>query len=163
MERGDKMQISLFTCTAENERVDKTDYITNRFVMDGAFRNESSVVDPVIVIEKTNPSEFLYNYMYIPAFKRWYYINDYISVRNNLWEIHAHVDVLYTWRASISEMKAVIDKTQSGADANLYMDDGSFVMDSRKYNKVITFPYGLSQNGEFILICAGGQGGSQAS
>lgn len=156
------MQISLFTCTAENERVDKTSYISNRFVMDGALRNESSVVDPVILIEKTNPSEFLYNYMYIPEFKRWYFINDYRSIRNNLWELHAHVDVLYTWRASISEMKAVIDKTQNGSDANLYMDDGSFVMDSRKYNKVITFPTGLSQNGEFILICAGGQG-SQSS
>lgn len=155
------MQISLFTCTAENFRVDKTDYISNRFVMDGAFRNESSVVDPVILIEKTNPSEFYYNYMYIPDFKRWYYINDYISVRNKLWELHAHVDVLYTWRASIKQMKAVIDKTQNSEDANLYMDDGSFVMDSRKYNTVIPFPNSLSQNGEYILICAGGQEGGE--
>lgn len=155
------MQISLFTCTAENNRVDKTDYISNRFVMDGAFRNESSVVDPVILIEKSNPSEFYYNYMYIPDFKRWYYINDYITVRNNLWELHAHVDVLYTWRASITQMKAVIDKTQNLADANMYMDDGSFVMDSRKYNTVIPFPNSLSQNGEYILICAGGQGGGE--
>lgn len=155
------MQISLFTCTAENERVDKTDYISNRFVMDGAFRNESSVVDPIILIEKTNPNEFYYNYMYIPDFKRWYYINDYKTVRNKLWEIHAHVDVLYTWRASIRECKAVIDKTQDGSLANLYMDDGSFVMDSRKYNKVIPFTTGLSTNGNFILICAGGQGGGE--
>lgn len=155
------MQINLFTCTAENFRVDKTDYISNRFVMDGAFRNESSVVDPVILIEKTNPAEFYYNYMYIPDFKRWYYINDYVTIRNKLWELHAHVDVLYTWRASISQMKAVIDKTQNAGDANLYMDDGSFVMDSRKYNTVIPFPNSLSQNGEYILICAGGQGGGE--
>lgn len=155
------MQISLFTCTAENERVDKTDYISNRFVMDGAFRNESSVTDPIILIEKTNPNEFFYNYMYIPDFKRWYYINDYNTIRNKLWEIHAHVDVLYTWRAAIKECKAVIDKTQDGAMANLYMDDGSFVMDSRKYNKVIPFSNGLSTDGQFILICAGGQGGGE--
>lgn len=153
------MQISLFTCTAENERVDKTDYISNRFVMDGAFRQESNVIDPVFLIEKTNPNEFFYNYMYIPDFQRWYYITECKSVRNNLWELHAHVDVLYTWRASIKQMRAIIDKTANGEDANLYMDDGSFVMDSRKYNTVIPFSTGLNTDGTFILICAGGQGG----
>lgn len=154
------MQISLFTCTAENHRVDKTDYISNRFVIDGAFRNDSSIIDPVILIEKTNPAEFYYNYMYIPDFKRWYYINDYITVRTKLWELHAHVDVLYTWRAEIKQMSAVIDKAENPANGNLYMDDGSFILDSRKYNSVLPFPRGLKTNGSNILICAGGQGGS---
>lgn len=153
------MQISLFTCTAENERVDKTDYISNRFVMDGAFRNESNVIDPVILIEKTNPNEFFYNYMYLPDFERWYYITEIKSVRKNLWEIHGHVDVLYTWRAAIKQMRAVIDKSADGSLANLYMDDGSYVMDSRKYNTVLPFSTGLNVDGTFILICAGGQGG----
>lgn len=153
------MQINLFTCVAENERVDKTDYISNRFVLEGTFRAESSVIDPVILIEKTNPEEFHYNYLYIPAFERWYYINEFVSIRNKLWELHAHVDVLYTWRTSIQQMRAVIDKSANSANANLYMDDGSFVMDSRKYNRVLPFPTGLSKDGTFILICAGGQGG----
>lgn len=153
------MQISLFTCTAENERVDKTDFIENRFVIEGTFRQESSVIDPVIIIEKTNPNEFFYNYMYIPDFGRWYYINDFRTIRNKLWEIHAHVDVLYTWRASIKQMRCVIDKSANSSDSNLYMDDGSYVMDSRKYNTVIPFPNALNTNGSFILICAGGQGG----
>lgn len=155
------MQISLFTCTAENERVDKTDYISNRFVMDGSFRNESNVIDPVILIEKTNPNEFFYNYMYIPDFERWYYITDFKTVRTDIWEIHAHVDVLYTWRAAINKTRAIIDKTADSSLANLYMDDGSFVMDSRKYNTVIPFSTGLSTDGTFILICAGGQGGGE--
>lgn len=152
------MQISLFTCTAENERVDKSSYISNRFTLNGQFRDESSVIDPIFRIEKTNPNEFYYNYMYIPAFNRWYYINDFVSIRNNIWEIHAHVDVLYTWRADIKNFKCIIDKSSSLDNANLYMDDGSFVMDSRKYNSVLSFPEGLSQDGEFILICAGGYG-----
>ena len=151
------MQISLFTCVAENERVDKTDYISNRFVIDGTFKNPASVIDPVILIEKTNPAIQHYNYMYIEQFQRYYFINNIISMRNNLWEIQAHVDVLYTWRAAISQMKAVIDKTENSSDANLYIDDGGFVMDARKYNKVIPFSTGLDLNGEFILICAGGE------
>lgn len=154
------MQISLFTCTAENERVDKSQYLSNRFVLEGEFRNESSIIDPVITIEKTNPADFHYNYMWIEEFQRWYYINEFITIRNNLWELHAHVDVLYTWRTDIEKMKAIIDKSADPNLANLYIDDGSFVMDSRKYNLVIPFTTGLSQDGEFILICAGGNGGS---
>lgn len=154
------MEINLFTNTAPNEMVDKTGYIENRFVIEGAFRQHSSIVDPIITIEKTNPAGFYYNYMYIPDFKRWYYINDYIAIRNNLWELHAHVDVLYTWRAEIRQMRAVVDKSEEYGNANLYMDDGSFILDARKYNQVLPFPTGLNQNGEFILICAGGKGGS---
>lgn len=154
------MEINLFKCTAENERVNKDGFYTNRFAMNGTLRNDSSVIDPIIIVEKTNPAEYNYNYMYISAFNRWYFINDIISIRNKLWEIHAHVDVLYTWRAAIAQMKAVIDKSAVIDYANLYMDDGSFVMDSRKYNYVQSFPQGLSDDGNFVLICAGGGGGS---
>ncbi len=150
------MELNLFSCTAENERVDKTDYITNRFVMNGSLRDESSVIDPVIMIEKNNPTLYDYNYMYIPEFKRWYYINDIISVRNGLWEIHAHVDVLYTWGADIKRMNGVADKLEDILNANVYFDDGSFIMDSRNDIEVKEFPNGLNENGSYILICAGG-------
>lgn len=150
------MELNLFTCTAENERVDKTDYITNRFVMNGSLRDQSSVIDPVIMIEKNNPTLYDYNYMYIPEFKRWYYINDIISVRNSLWEIHAHVDVLYTWGADIKRMNGVADKLEDILNANVYFDDGSFIMDSRNDIEVKEFPNGLNENGSYILICAGG-------
>lgn len=150
------MELNLFTCTAENERVDKTNYISNRFVMNGSLRDESSVIDPVIMIEKNNPTLYDYNYMYIPEFKRWYYINDIISVRNGLWEIHAHVDVLYTWGADIKRMNGVADKLEDILNANVYFDDGSFIMDSRNDIEVKEFPNGLNENGSYILICAGG-------
>ena len=150
------MIIRLFKCTAENNRVDKTNFISNAFNMMGALKDKSSVIDPVIIIEKTNPALYNYNYMYIEDFGRWYYINNIVAVTNKLWEIHAHVDVLYTWGADIRKAKCIIDKTSSLGNANLYLDDGSFVMDSHKYNTVIPFPSGLSETGKYILICAGG-------
>ena len=150
------MELNLFTCTAENERVDKTNYISNRFVLNGNLKDASSVIDPVIMIEKNNPTLYDYNYMYIPEFKRWYYINDIISVKNGLWEIHAHVDVLYTWGADIKRMNGVADKLEDILNANVYYDDGSFIMDSRNDIEVKEFPSGLNENGSYILICAGG-------
>lgn len=150
------MELNLFTCNAENERVDKTNYISNRFVLNGNLKDASSVIDPVILIEKNNPTLYDYNYMYIPEFKRWYYINDIISVKNGLWEIHAHVDVLYTWGADIKRMNGVADKLEDILNANVYFDDGSFIMDSRNDIEVKEFPSGLNENGSYILICAGG-------
>ena len=153
------MQLDLFTCSSEKHRVNKRNYISNHFILEGSLKDNTSVTDPEILIEKTNPVIYQYNYMYIGEFGRWYFITDIVNVNEKMWIIKAHVDVLYSFSRDIYNTKAVIDKAENGALANVYMNDGSFVMDSRKFNQVIPFPNGLSENGQFILICAGGQGG----
>lgn len=150
------MQIDLFTCNSERNRIDKSNYISNRFTLEGYLRDETNIVDPSILIEKTNPVTFKYNYMYIGEFNRWYFIEEYKSVRTNLWEISAHVDVLYSFMSDILSTMVIADKVEVEANANLYLDDGSFVMDSRKYNTVKEFSNGFNESGSYILICAGG-------
>ena len=150
------MQISLFTCNCERNRVDKTDYLSNRFVMEGSLRKQTSVTSLEIDIEKTNPLTYDYNYMYIGEFDRFYFIDDISSVRNRLWTIKASTDVLMSFKNDILTSSVILDKVENELAANLYLDDGSFVMDSRKYNEIKEFPNGLNENGEFILICAGG-------
>lgn len=152
------MQISLFTYNKEKVRINKTEFLTNRFALNGYLKNETSITNPVIVIEKTNPAQYGYNYMYIEKFKRYYFITDIKQVRANIWEITAKCDVLYSFMTDILSNKCIIDKAENPPDANLYLNDGSFVTDSRKYNEVIPFASGLSLNGSYILICAGGNG-----
>lgn len=150
------MQINLFTCKAERNRVNKTEFLSNRFVLDGSFRASTSAMNLEIDVEKTNPLIYKYNYMYIEEFGRWYFIDEIISVRNRLWTIRATVDVLMSFKTDILNCQAIIDKTENEFVANMYLDDGSFVMDSRKYNEIKEFPSGLNENGSYILICAGG-------
>lgn len=57
------MQIDLFTCTAERNRVNKSDYLTNRFTMSGTIKDPTSTMNIVLEIEKTNPVIYGYNYM----------------------------------------------------------------------------------------------------
>ena len=152
------MQISLFTYSKEKERINKTDYLTNRFPLNGFLKNVTSIKEPVILIEKTNPALYGYNYLYIPDFNRYYFITDIKQIRANLWEISAKCDVLFSFMEDILANKCIIDKAENSPDANLYLNDGSFVTDSRKYNEVIPFESGLSLNGSYILICAGGNG-----
>ena len=94
--------------------------------------------------------------MYIEEFDRYYFIDEIVSVRNKLWTIRASVDVLMSFRTDILESMIIADKIEDEVAANLYLDDGSFVMDSRMYNEVKEFPSGLNENGTYILICAGG-------
>lgn len=150
------MQIDFFTCKAERNRIDKSSYISNRFTIEGAFRNESSALDIEVIIEKTNPLAYDYNYMYISEFKRWYFINDITTIRNRLWSVKATVDVLMTFKNDILASQAILDKVEDEVVSNVYLDDGSFVMDTRKFNEVLEFPNGLNENGQYILICAGG-------
>jgi len=152
------MQISLFTYSKEKERVNKTNFLSNRFPLNGYLKNETSVQEPIILIEKTNPALYDYNYLYIEEFKRFYFITGIKQIRCNLWEISAKCDVLYSFMSDILANKCIIDKAENSPDANLYLNDGSFVTDSRKYNEVIPFASGLSLNGSYILICAGGNG-----
>lgn len=154
--KGGKMQINFYNCNAERNRVDKGSYLTGRFPMDGALREEASVTNPIILVEKTNPALSNYNYMYIPDFNRWYFIDDFVSVRNGLWEVHGKVDVLYSFINDIKSSEGVLDKYEDTNRANLYLDDGSFITDCRKDNQVIEFNNGFNEDGEYILICAGG-------
>lgn len=150
------MQIDLFTCSCERNRIDKTSALSNRFTLQGAFRRATSAMNIEVDVEKTNPVIYKYNYMYIAEFNRWYYIEDISTVRTNLWTIKGKVDVLMSFSTDIFNSRVIVDKIQNEEVANLYLDDGSFVMDSRKYNEVIEFPSGLNETGSYILICAGG-------
>lgn len=150
------MQIDLFVCTAERNRVNKSDYLSNRFTMNGTIKNPTSAMNVIIEVEKSNPVKYGYNYMYISEFNRYYFIDDIKNVSNDRWVISASVDVLHSFRTDILQTTAIIDKVENEFSANLYLDDGSFVMDSRKYNDIKEFPSGLNENGSYILICAGG-------
>lgn len=149
------MQIQLMRSTAETKRVNKSAYIGSPYTMEGTLKDDCSVLDPVIEIQRSSsPVAVDYNYMYIPEFKRYYFIKIDV-IYNNIWRITGHVDVLFTYMAQILNNQCIISKTQNVTQANTYINDGSFVMDSRKWNRVREFQGGFG-DGENILICAGG-------
>ena len=150
------MQISLFSCNAEKNRVNKLAYLVNRMPINGTLRSETSAMNVSIIVEKSNPLEYKYNYMYIGDFNRYYFIDEIRSIRNGLWEINGTCDVLFSFSNDILNSYAVIDKEEKEDLANLYLDDGSFIMEARKYNEVLPFSSGFNDSGQYILICAGG-------
>ena len=145
------MEIILYQNNSPSNFITKS--LVNEIKLNGSLREQSSIIDPEILIEAENLAR--YNYMYIAEFKRFYYINDLTSVRKGLWRVKGHVDVLNTYRSEIKAHQAIISKQEKANDAELYFDDSSFIVKNQKYIETVNFPSGLNQNGEYILITAG--------
>ena len=146
------MEISFYNNVSEKEKIGKT--LKNKTTLTGFLKQATSVINPVITIEIENPSKF--NYCHIPKFHRYYFINDMINVRNNIWEIHMNVDVLESFKTQIKANKAIVEKSEQTASSNEYFNDGStFYHDSREYNEIAMFQRGFDTSPSYILITAG--------
>lgn len=72
------------------------------------LKENVSIMTPVIefaFVATSNPSE--YNYMYIPEFKRYYFIDNW-GYNRRVWVCNTHVDVLASFRADIFDKGAYI-------------------------------------------------------
>lgn len=145
------MQITLCNTVSEKNRIVKT--LTSPLVLTGTLRDSSSVINPSFLIES---SEFIdKNYCYIPDFNRYYYIDDIIAYRKNMWLITCSIDVLMSYSADIKELYCIIEGTEING-ANPYLTGDMWKAMEKDKTDIITFPGGLLENGEYILITAGG-------
>lgn len=145
------MQIILYKNISESNKIGKT--LVDGTAILGDLKDETSVTNPVILIESDNPTQF--NYAHIPIFGRYYFITDIVCVRSNLWRITLRVDVLESFKSEILQAPAIIhNSTVIGADP--YMTGDVWISKVKENTNIINFPYGLPETGEFILITAGG-------
>lgn len=144
------MEIQLCVNNSEVNKINKI--LSDSISLLGTLKDETSITNPEILIEIENPSGF--NYAYIPEFNRYYFINDIISVGNNLWRISMHVDVLESFKNEILSQNCIIEKSTLGFD--LYLPDENLITQVKTKTDIVNFPTGLLDTGEFILITAGG-------
>lgn len=144
------MKISFYNNKSEIEKVDKSlDLIET---IEGNLVNETDIINPTIVLEHDS-TIINSNYMYIPAFGRYYFITKIESIRNNVWRISAHVDVLETYKTQIKSQTAIVDRLAN--DESPYIADGRYTFDSYNSYKIQKFGASLSKNLSYILVVAG--------
>ena len=145
------MRLILYNNHSENNKLDKT--IVKVIELTGYLRESTSLINPSIVVELNPENlnvqyvvdnnqvfvnyngdlvewdSYVYNYVlsanycYIPDFNRYYYIEDIISVRNNLWQLIMRVDVLMSWKKEIYQQKGFVSRTHgTSRNANLVDD-----------------------------------------
>lgn len=146
------MEIKLYKTSSPRKKLVKE--LTDGITLVGALRAQSSVMSPTFTVQDT--AVVGYNYCYIPDFGRYYYINDINALRANLFELSLGVDVLMTYASEIRGNYAIVDKVENFGVAFNYINDGSWINTNRTDQSIINFANGFNDNGEFILITAGG-------
>lgn len=144
--------IDIVLCSTSSEVAAVDKQITELATVQGALRNESSVINPVIEIDSIDNYISNLNYIHIPSFGRYYFVRGIESVRNGLWRISAHVDVLYTYRNQIRSNKAIIARNEIAYD--LKLNDGLFKTQQNPRIAQFEFPNGFT-NWNFVLAIAG--------
>ena len=142
--------IILQTNNSEKNKVDKD--VIDIITLSGILKTETSIIDPIILIEGDLSNFVTCNYMTIPVFNRKYFVTNIRSIRNGLFEISAHVDVLSSFASQIRNNVAIIHRQENRW--NLYLNDGVFKVYQNPMVLTREFPAGFSTF-EFVLAVAG--------
>lgn len=146
------MEIQFFVNQSEPNKLNKQLLPGDTF--NGTLRNECEIESPTILIE-SDSTLTSYNYFYIPDFNRFYFRTSITFVRKNLWRVTGKSDPLMSFKEAILEFKVIL-KDSENAGANDYLSGNQWKSLVKTKTDIINFPNGLSDNGEFILITAGG-------
>lgn len=146
------MTLTLYKCTSENQRVDKSSYLGSASSYTFSFKDESSAFEPSVLIS-TASNITDKNYAYIDTLGRYYYITDITLVRADLYRVKLHVDVLMTYRTQIKSCSAVLARQES--DNNMYLDDPEFKVYNNKQVDCYTFSSPFTKTLSFLLTVAG--------
>lgn len=147
------MTITLSINKSPKNKLEKELELVTR--LDGCvLKAPCDVVNPVFTLSGVSASDIMRsNYAYVPELNdRKYFITNIIAVRNDVWEVHCHIDVLSTYAAGVKMQEAVIHRQEN--KWNLYLDDGFFKTYQNPYIVVKKFPSGFSTQ-SFVLAVAG--------
>lgn len=147
------MDIILHVNSSERQAINKS--LDSGTILTGSLRNESSVINPSFLIEHENPSGF--NYCYISDFCRYYFITNITAIRTGIWKIDCSVDVLMSFKTEILNLDVIVSDLSIGeSPTETYMQGGQWATTVKNKTDIINFPYGLLDDGEYILITSGG-------
>lgn len=122
-----------------------------------------SLLNPSFVFKM--PENLFINYIYVPKFGRYYYINNMTILDNNMVQIDCSVDVLMSFKDEIRNTKQHIVRQEN--EYNMYMIDGRMAVLQKIDRQTLNFkpPEGgwvidtnlNVGNARYVLNCVGGE------
>ena len=134
-----------------NEKKEKKKNFNWSLELTGALKAPSNIISPTILVECENPS--VYNYLYIPSFNRYYFIENCVSVRTGLWEISCKCDVLQTYSTQIKANSAIVLRQKNMRSK--YHTDNKISLNSTMRVRLKAFDYTFASQ-KLLLVVAGG-------
>lgn len=127
------MRIYLYSNKSDKNVVAKN--ITKIAEVAGTFRGSVSLLDPVIELAGIDEYIDRINYIYIVEFGRYYYINSISSIRNGLWALNCHIDVLMSWKDQIKKLTAIVRRQEN--EYNLAIYDNRIITEQKSYTQYL--------------------------
>lgn len=141
----------LYTTTSDRKVINKT--LTEVKQTDINLLDDTELKSPYIEIANIDIATLKnVNYMYIPDFGRYYYINDITLLTSGNVSLTANIDVLMSFKTDILNLVGTVKRAEN-------LKNGYIIDDSYKsvaYSKITTkrFPNAMT-NDTFILMTVG--------
>lgn len=151
------MTLKFYLNESTPNTLDKT--ITEKATVTGQLMQASDIIAPTIRIQGDYLSLVTTaNYVYIPDFGRYYYINNYVAVLQNVYDLHIVCDPLMSWKDYIKECYGILGRSET--NYTLYMDDPNFMVFSNPQIQLKKFTkyFDVENNMNFILAISGNGG-----
>lgn len=136
--------------TTSSEKRALTKSVSSVVSATGTLRNESSVINPSILVQASAGTLAGCNYMEIGEFGRKYFITDVVAVSDKLSMVSGHCDVLSTYATQIRQNQAILSR--SANNWNLYLNDGSFKVTNKTRVSCQKFPVSFTKQSSIIMV-----------
>lgn len=146
------MNIWLYRYTGENERLDKSSFLSQPIILSGSFRESVDRMSAECLIEYGDMHNI--NYIYIPEFSRYYYVESDTIERNDIHRLSLRTDVLMTFKTEINNCVGIVSRNEHVYNTNLIDDQLRFL--GYKAINTYKFPQSL-KNGESFIIAVNGE------
>ena len=144
------MNLTLYKNSSDNRCINKQ--ITQILSLSGNLKNESSVMNPTVIIQTDN---IYFNYLYIQEFNRYYYVNNITILRTNLIQVDASVDVLMSNKDVIKYLPCLVERVNDNEKIDEFIDTATDV-ERGETTEIKTFPKGFNDSPTFILCTLSG-------
>lgn len=91
-------------------------------VVDVSLKRETSMTNPTFIMTIDNE---VYNYVWVPDWGRYYFINDIVYGNSNLCELRCTLDILATYKDDISNYMGFVERTSHPSWYNTDINDNA--------------------------------------
>lgn len=148
------MTITFYKITDDKRQVTKTLNNTTKIKEStGLIKTDCSIMEPRIEMEY-DAQLITANYMYIPDFHRYYFINKIDTGAQRLF-IEGHIDVLQTYASQIRNLYCVVARQEDKNKSNLYLNDEIWKNLQIRQAVPLAFPKSFDKDGSFVFVTGG--------
>lgn len=151
----------MIECVLYNNLSDKQEVnkkLTNPYSTYILLKDSTNVVEPTIILDKESGMKSIptYNYVKIGGdINRYYYVTEFKSVNNDVWELSLHSDGLMSFKDFFLKLDAIIERTADNNYFDAYIKDNLTITEQRTKIQLKEFPIGFGSP-VFLLTTAGG-------